>query len=94
MTPVLIFYILAVIILLAACIYGTSMILALVFYILGTIVLLVACINAACCLYKDINNTVIDIENKALSIIGDMFIIITSIVFGILVISKIIGVFS
>ena len=70
------------------------MTLALIFYILATIILLAACINAACCLYKDINNSIIDASTKTLSIIGDMFIIITSIVFGILVVSKIIGVFS
>lgn len=70
------------------------MTLAMIFYILATIILLAACINAAWCLYKDINNTIIDASIKTLSIIGDMFIIITSIVFGVLVVSKIVGIFS
>lgn len=70
------------------------MTLSLVFYIFAAIILLVACINAACCLYKDINNIMINTSNKILAIIGDMFFIITSIVFYVLVVFKIIGVFS
>ena len=70
------------------------MTLSLVFYIFAVIILLAACINAACCLYKDINNTTINTSNKILAIIGDMVFIITSIVFDILVVFKIIGIFS
>lgn len=70
------------------------MTLAMIFYILAAIILLAACINAARCLYKDINTTIIGTSSKILSIIGDMFIIITSIIFGILVVSKIVGIFS
>ena len=70
------------------------MTLSLVFYTLAVIITLAACINAACYLYKDINNTMINVSNKILAIIGDMVFIITSIVFDILVVFKIIGIFS
>lgn len=70
------------------------MTLSLVFYTFAAIILLAACINAACCLYKDINNTMINVSNKILAIIGDIFVIIASIAFDILVIFKIIGIFS
>lgn len=70
------------------------MALSLVFYTLAVIITLAACINAACYLYKDINNTTINTSNKILVIIGDMVFIITSIVFYVLVLFKIIGIFS
>lgn len=70
------------------------MTLSLVFYIFAAIILLAACINAACCLYKDINNTMINTSNKILAIVGDIVFIITSIAFYVLVVFKIIGVFS
>ena len=70
------------------------MTLSLVFYTLAVIITLAACINAACCLYKDINNTTINVSNKILAIISDIFVIIASIVFYVLVLFKIIGIFS
>ena len=70
------------------------MTLSLVFYTLAVIITLAACINAACYLYKDINNTTINTSNKILAIIGDIFVIIASIAFDILMIFKIIGIFS
>lgn len=70
------------------------MTLAMIFYILAGIITLAACITAACYLYKDINNTMINTSNKILAIIGDIFVIIASIAFDILVVFKIIGIFS
>lgn len=70
------------------------MTLSLVFYTLAVIITLAACINAASYLYKDINNTMINVSNKILAIISDIFVIIASIAFDILVVFKIIGIFS
>lgn len=57
------------------------MTLSLVFYIFAAIILSAACINAACCLYKDINNTTINTSNKILAIIGDMFLSLPALYF-------------